>query len=298
MDTRQLQHLVALVELGTVHAAAQDQFISQPGLSGSIKRLESQLGIDLFERDGRGMKPSTKGMEFYRHAKHILEQVRLARADLEGEPTTLVVGVGEVRPSRFAAAFYDALLQSYPNLDITFVEGHFEKLYADVENGNVDVAFVGGPSELTGSLQGNPLVSSEFCAFCAAGHPLAQLRGRVSISDLKKYAWVRNSAAPAIAPHIPRFIGHKKNPIENPRTVTAGSQQQAKDLVLYSNVLGFGPRVTLDSELAAGEIVELDLPIAKQYSVVMEIRRRNVYSAVLDRAFEIAEHYFKNLKTT
>ena len=64
MDIRQLQHLVALVELGTVHAAAQDQFISQPGLSGSIKRLEAQLGVILFERDGRGMKPSTKGHEF------------------------------------------------------------------------------------------------------------------------------------------------------------------------------------------------------------------------------------------
>ena len=45
MDIRQLEHLVALVELGTVHAAAKDRFISQPGLSGSIKRLESQLGI-------------------------------------------------------------------------------------------------------------------------------------------------------------------------------------------------------------------------------------------------------------
>ena len=118
------------------------------------------------------------------------------------------------------------------------------------------------------------------------------------VSELNNYAWVKNSAAPAIAPYIPKFVGHKKKPLENPRTVTAGSQQQAKDLVLYSNVLGFGPRVTLDSELSAGQIVELDLPIAKQYTVVMQIRRRNVYSAVLDRAFEIAEHYFKNLKRT
>ena len=43
MDVRQLKHFVALVETGTAHAAADDQHISQPGLSGSIKRLENQL---------------------------------------------------------------------------------------------------------------------------------------------------------------------------------------------------------------------------------------------------------------
>lgn len=297
MDIRQLQHLVALVDLGTVHAAAQDQHISQPGLSGSIKRLEAQLGIILFERDGRGMKPSTKGMEFYRHAKHILEQVRLARADLEGEPTKLVVGLGEVRPSQFAATLLKELLLSYPELEITFIEGHFDSLYDAVENGDVDVAFVGGPSELNGTLLGNPLIRSEFFAFCAADHPLARHRGRVPLAELKKYAWVKNAAAPAIAPYIPKFVGHKKNPLGHPRTVVAGSQQLAKDLVLHSEVLGYGPKVTLDSEFAAGEIIELDLPTTKDYITVMEIRRRNVYSSVLDRAFTIAEQYFRHLKT-
>ena len=298
MDIRQLQHLVALVDLGTVHAAAKDQLISQPGLSGSIKRLEAQLGIVLFERDGRGMKPNAKGQELYRHAKHILERVRLARADLEGAPTKLIIGLGEVRPSRFAGALHDALLQSYPDLSITFVEGHFERLYEDVENADVDVAFVGGPAEVnSAALLGNPLIRSEFCVYCAADHPLTQHRGRVPTAELKKYAWVKNSAAPVMAPYIPKFVGHKKNPLDNARCVIAGSQQIGKDLVLYSDVLGYGPRVTLDGELASGQIVELDLPITKLYVTVMEIRRRNVHSAVLDRAFAIAEHYFKNLAT-
>ena len=70
------------MEQGTVHAAAEDQFISQPGLSGSIKRLETQLGVELFERYSRGMKPNVKGQDFYRHAKHILEQLCLAQAEL------------------------------------------------------------------------------------------------------------------------------------------------------------------------------------------------------------------------
>ena len=80
MDIRQLRHFVALVETGTAHAAADDQHISQPGLSSSIKRLENQLGVSLFVRRGRGLVLNAKGKDFYPHAKRTLEYLRLAQA--------------------------------------------------------------------------------------------------------------------------------------------------------------------------------------------------------------------------
>ncbi|MGI9325368.1 MAG: LysR family transcriptional regulator [Pseudomonadales bacterium] len=300
MDIRQLQHLVALVELRTVHAAAQNQHISQPGLSGSIKRLEGHLGITLFEREGRGMQPNAKGKEFYHHAKHILEQVRLARADLAGEPTNLFVGVGEVRPAGFAAVLHDALLESYPNLSLTFVEGHFRSLYAQLENGDVDVAFVAAiPDAVPAPLLGRALVQSQWRVFCAAGHPLSRHRGsQVPIRELREFSWVKNAATPTATPFFPTFSGRKKNPLENVRSVTAGSQQAAIDLVLHTNLLGYGPRVCFETELAHGQAVELDLPIKKRYVTIMEVRRRDARSAVLDRAFAIAEDYYENHVTT
>ena len=292
MDTRQLKHLVALVELGTVHAAAEDQFISQPGLSGSIKRLEAQLGLVLFERDGRGMQPNAKGKELYRHAKLILEQVRLARADLAGEPTNLIVGLGEVRPTGFVGAFHDSLLESYPDLSLSFVEGNFESLCTQVENGDVDVAFVtAAPERLPATLLRQLLFKSQYIVFCSANNPLRDKQGDVPMSELKQFGWVRNGAAPVTARFFPDFIGHEKDPLGDVRCVTAGSQQMAIDLVLHSHLLGYGPRVVLDSELASGQAIELDLHISKWYITITEIRRRDVYSKVLDRAFAIAEEY-------
>lgn len=294
MDIRQLKHLVSLVEQGTVHAAAEDQFISQPGLSGSIKRLETQLGVELFERDGRGMKPNAKGKDFYHHAKHILEQLRLAQAELNGAPSSLFVGLGEVRPSGFAAVIHDALLQSYPHLSLTFVEEHFQVLNMLVENGEVDVAFVAAiPDSVPSTLTGQTLVKSEWRVYCAIDHPLSQYQGSVPLDELKQFSWVRNAAAPQIAPFVPQFIGYEENPLGDVCHVTADSQQLAKDLVMHSNVLGFGPRITWDSELAHGQIVELELPITKLYANIMGIRRRDAYSAVLDRAFAIVEEYFR-----
>ncbi len=299
MDIRQLQHLVALVELGTVHAAAENQHISQPGLSGSIKRLEAQLGVMLFERNGRGMQANAKGIDFYRHAKLILAQVRLARADLAGEPTNLAVGIGEVRPAGFAAVLHDALMESYPNLTLTFVEGHFRTLYSQMENGDVDVAFVAAiPDAVPAPLLGRALVQSQWHVFCAAGHPLCQYNGRVPIAALQEFGWVRNAATPAATPYVPTFSGRSKNPLENVRAVTAGSQQAAIDLVLHTDLLGYGPRVSYDTELAFGQVVELNLPIKKLYVTIMEVRRRDARSAVLDRAFAIAEQYYENHITT
>ena len=295
MDIRQLKHLVALVELGTVHAAAKDQHISQPGLSGSIKRLETQLGVPLFERDGRGMKPNTRGQDFYRHAKHILEQLRLAEAELDGTPTSLIIGVGEVRPARFVAALHDGLLQRYPNLRVTFVEEHFETLYAQVENAEVDVAFFGAPPDsIPPALMGQTLAKSEFFVYCAADHPLSRHPGPVPIAELKKYSWIRNAAAPSSAPYLPNFTGRKQDVLETARVITAGSQQMAKDLLIHSHALGFGPRIAFDVELEHEQVVELDLPIKKVYVPITEVRRRDAYSTVLDQAFAIAEDYYQN----
>jgi DNA-binding transcriptional LysR family regulator len=293
MDIRQLKHLVALVDEGTVHAAAKAQFISQPGLSGSIKRLETQLGVPLFKRQGRGMEPTARGLDFYRHAKHILKQLRLAQAELNGVPTSLIVGIGEVRPSGFTAVLYDSLLQHYPQVTVTFVEEHFETLYLQVENGDVDVAFVGAtPNSLPASLLGRTLVKSEWRVYCAADHPLSRHPVPVPLAELKQFRWVRNAAAPLASPFVPLFSGREKNPLRDVGYVMAGSQQMAKDLLLHSDLLGFGPRVTWDSELAHGQVVELNLAIKKLYVPIMEVRRRNAYSAVLDQAFAIAEAYY------
>jgi DNA-binding transcriptional LysR family regulator len=295
MDIRQLKHLVALVELGTVNAAAEDQFISQPGLSGSIKRLEAHLGVVLFKRDGRGMEANARCKDFYRHAKQILEQLRLAEVELEGGPSNLFIGLGEVRPVRFATILYEKLMQLYPNLSLTFVEEHFETLFVQIENGDVDVAFVAAPPDfIPSTLTGKLLAESESLVYCAANHPLTQHRGPIPAAALKEFPWVKNAATPPGAPFLPRFTGYKKDPLGDVSFVTAASQQLAKDLVAQSNVLGFGPRVCWDRELAHNEVVELDLSIKKLYIPIMEIRRRDAHSTVLDNAFAIAEDYYRN----
>ena len=58
MDLKQLRNLVAVLEAGSINKAAERLHISQPALSKSISKLEAELGVLLFERDGRGVQPT------------------------------------------------------------------------------------------------------------------------------------------------------------------------------------------------------------------------------------------------
>jgi DNA-binding transcriptional LysR family regulator len=58
MDVRHLRNMLAVIEEGSLGKAAQRLHISQPALTKSIQRLEEHLGVRLFERDSRGMRPT------------------------------------------------------------------------------------------------------------------------------------------------------------------------------------------------------------------------------------------------
>ena len=175
MDVRQLKHFVALVETGTAHAAADDQHISQPGLSGSIKRLENQLGVSLFDRRGRGMVLNARGKDFYPHAKRTLEYLRLAQAELKVSDARIRIALGDIRSSDFVGKLASALSEEYPSLRVEFSESHFESMFSDLEDGTIDIAFGSVPSngKIPASLMSKLMTRSDFGVFCSADHPLA-----------------------------------------------------------------------------------------------------------------------------
>ena len=114
------------------------------------------------------------------------------------------------------------------------------------------------------------------------------------MSELEPYHWVRNIGSPSIAPPYPQFEAHSTPLPESPRVLNSDTQEMAIQLVMHSNVLGYGPRMSFGVEIRYGTVTQLDLPIAKRYSTFMEVRRRDLNSRLLDLAFELAEAYFED----
>ena len=75
MNILQMKYAVEVAKAGSLNKAAQTLLIAQPNLSRSIKELEGELGITIFDRSSKGMKLTLEGEEFIGYAQNILRQI-------------------------------------------------------------------------------------------------------------------------------------------------------------------------------------------------------------------------------
>lgn len=77
MTLQQLKYAITVANCNSMNKAAQELFISQPSLSGAIKELENELGIEIFIRSNRGIIITPEGEEFLGYARQVTEQFNL-----------------------------------------------------------------------------------------------------------------------------------------------------------------------------------------------------------------------------
>lgn len=77
MTLQQLRYIIAAAESGTISEAAEKLFISQPSLTNSVKELEREMNITIFDRTNKGISVSKEGSIFLGYTRQVLEQVNL-----------------------------------------------------------------------------------------------------------------------------------------------------------------------------------------------------------------------------
>ncbi|KAA0597786.1 DNA-binding transcriptional LysR family regulator [Azospirillum lipoferum] len=147
MDLAGLRVVKAVADTGSVSRAAEALNCVQSNVTARIKRLEEDLGVDLFLRLSRGMEPTPAGRVLSGYADRVLRLVAQARdavAEAAGRGGRLAVGSMEstaaVRLPPVLARFHRA----HPDVELTITPGPTETLLADVLAGRLDGAFVGG----------------------------------------------------------------------------------------------------------------------------------------------------------
>src|SRR6266566_4209411 len=98
MELRHLRYYVAIAEERSFTRAAERLWIAQPGLSSQIRRLESELGVKLFERHTRGVDLTAAGEAFLQRARAVLAAAEAAQSvgqDIrEGRVGSIRLGIG------------------------------------------------------------------------------------------------------------------------------------------------------------------------------------------------------------
>ena len=83
MELYQLRQFAAVAKYENMTRAAESLNVAQPAVSKTIRNLESELGAELFERTGKGLRRTEQGDILLRYARTILEAERDARGEIE-----------------------------------------------------------------------------------------------------------------------------------------------------------------------------------------------------------------------
>ncbi|MFD0688898.1 LysR family transcriptional regulator [Actinomadura fibrosa] len=198
MELRQLRYLVAIADEGNLGRAAASLYVSQPALSYALRRLESELGVRLFDRHAGGVTATPAGADVIAEARRALRQADRVTAAAErhrrAETGVLRVGFEATGAGELTTRARAAFARAHPGVRVEPKRFDWGGETAALRDGLVDVAFVWLPADLDG-LHAEVVHTEPRVVGLPSGHPLAG-DGGVSILDVKDEPLLWTERAP------------------------------------------------------------------------------------------------------
>lgn len=200
MTLQQLKYIITVVKCGSITEAARRLYISQPSLSNSVKDLETELGIEIFNRTARGISLSSDGEEFLSYARQVIEQTELLEQRYKNKkPSKQLCSVSTQHYAFAVNAFSNLIdrLDSY-EYEFTLRETRTYEIIDDVRNfrSEIGVLYINDFNEKVmrkmfteNRLEFHSLFTANPHVFVSSEHPLSN-RKSVTTDDLKDFPFL------------------------------------------------------------------------------------------------------------
>jgi LysR family transcriptional regulator, transcription activator of glutamate synthase operon len=215
LELRQLRYVEAVARHRHFTRAAEELHVAQSALSHQVRRLEAELGTELFERTSRRVAPTEAGEAVAARARRILAEVEGTREEVD-ELRGVIRGhisigalltAGEIDFPRLMTAFSE----SYPGIEVGFREGTAGDMFQYLAQDEVDAAFAmlaGQPPE---DLMIERLGEDELVAVFAPGS--APRKDSVRAADLREHAIVAPRSGSAVKQALDEFFARAEEPL-------------------------------------------------------------------------------------
>lgn len=195
LKLRHLQMLVALDDLRNQGKVAAFMNVTQPALSKAMAELQSGLGHQLFERTGRGLRPTAYGEGLIRHARRILQDLSEAGEELHalatGTSRKLRVGALPASASWLVPKALMHFKEASPKSSIAVREATMDVLLHELRLGNLDLIVGTLPTRQMGvDLEETSLFDDATVLVTRSQHPLTTLKSPPGWAELAQYPWV------------------------------------------------------------------------------------------------------------
>jgi DNA-binding transcriptional LysR family regulator len=194
LKTRQLLLLVAMEEEGNINRAAQVLNMTQPAASKLLKDLEDMLGVQLFDRLPRGMRPTWYGETMIRHARMALASLSQAHDEIEalkaGRYGQVSVGAITAPGLMLMPSAVALVKQEHPSLRVSLQIETSDVLMERLAQGKLDMV-VGRLFERHDKtdLRYEAMVEEPVSAVVRPGHPMLGV-ARLALRDLVSAGWI------------------------------------------------------------------------------------------------------------
>ena len=237
---RQLRMLLRLVELGSISEVAQEFNITQPALSKWLKEFENTLGVDLFERQSRGLRPLAVALELANQARGILTRLdRLQRSINQIKHianSQIAVGVSPIVAHTFLADVIAAFHQQHPKAFIQIQENSLDHLLLDLRMGTIDV-IVGRVEQAKDFDDLHHIHLTDIQIRLAVGeqHPLANKKN-VLWEDITQYPWIVPPISSPVRVKMERLIQDLNLP-PPPMLIESNTVSLTAELLRLTNMI-------------------------------------------------------------
>lgn len=191
MDVKQLRAVRAIIEAGGVSRAAERINVTQPALTKTVRRLEEQLGVELFHRESRGMRPTAFGELLLAHAQSVEVSLNEAQAEMASLKTgtmgLVTIGASPLTASKVLPAAVARAVSQHPSLKVHIATINTD-LIVGLLAGQYDFVVKVLGRESDRNIARKPLFKDRLLIVTRLGHPLARYR-RILPQHLADFGW-------------------------------------------------------------------------------------------------------------
>jgi LysR family cyn operon transcriptional activator len=179
VEIRHLRYFLAVAEAGSFSRAANRLGISQPSVSQQMRDLEAGLRVSLFQRRGKRILLTPRGLIFQEHARAILRQLENFLQELSSEPGqlrgALHLGVVPILNVALVPDLLGLFAADHPGISVIVEEISSTEIETALEEGRMDVG-LGFVTRHSPNLRYERLCTDEFALIVSAAHPWSHRR--------------------------------------------------------------------------------------------------------------------------
>ncbi len=279
IDPRHLEQLAVIVETGTLQQAADRIGTSQPALSRMISTLEARIGMELFERTTRPLKPTSIGVELA-HQGRAIRTARLRAVEMVDFGTRGFFGVLRIGAPPFLcrslmSEAIASFLEARPKIRVELISDYHAGLMERIFLNQIDV--IVGPTKFADKsntdLTLEPLFRDPNVIVGREGHPLLE-KPLLTAADLESVTWVGHSERSILLSDMSDAL--KEMGVSNPRVAFQSESAEAVlELLRNTNFLTVLPVYALRPGGSDGlAAAQADLPAHSQMVNAITLAQR------------------------